>query len=553
MSTSPDYRAWVEVLPEFAQFNQQVQAGVVGGLAGAGSSGAAAMGGGLVAGIGKFALPLAGAIAALGIGSAVTNQIQQGIDAGIAYVKSAVSVGSDYNESLNAISVAYGEFASEIDRLSQSSALDLGLSRLDFNAIATQFSSFARTIRQDNPVGFIEDLSQRGADFASVYNLEVSEALRLFQSGLAGETEPLRRFGIDLSAATVASYAYANGIAEQGRQLTEAQRQQAAYGALMEQTAMVQGDFANTSDQLANSQRILQAQFQDAQAELGMALLPVLQEVMAFVREELMPVWVDLNRELGPALKSALEESWPTIKELAERVLPLIPPAIEWVIASIRWFIETIDGNLRMLNIWTGALNDIFALLKGDISINEFVANFVARVSEWREVVDARIAEVKQAFVQFGTDIAGVIYAIGVNLYRSGRAMMQQFIDGIRAMLKPLSDVMNNVMNFVGGFFPSSPAERGPFSGSGWSRILQSGAAIMDAFEAGLRPVEVPLTASLAALPGTRVQSADSMVAPDGTPIRRDPGPIKLDDESIQKLADAIFTRGRLQSRMGAV
>jgi len=114
MSKEADYRAWVEVLPEFAQFNQQVQAGVVGGLAGAGSSGAAAMGGGLVAGIGKFALPLVGAIAALGIGTAITTQIQQGIDAAIAYTSNAVNGAAALEQSVGAVTAIFKESSDQI-------------------------------------------------------------------------------------------------------------------------------------------------------------------------------------------------------------------------------------------------------------------------------------------------------------------------------------------------------------------------------------------------------------------------------------------------------
>ena len=64
-------------------------------------------------------------------------------------------------------------------------------------------------------------------------NLDVNQAAELFQSGLAGETEPLRKFGIDLSAAAVEASAYANGIAKAGKPLTEQQKVQARYALLM--------------------------------------------------------------------------------------------------------------------------------------------------------------------------------------------------------------------------------------------------------------------------------------------------------------------------------
>lgn len=525
-----DYRAWVEVLPEFQRFNQAVEAGVVGGLAGAGASGSNAMGGALVAGVGKFAVPIVAAIGALGIASSITGAIQSGVDAGIQYVTSAVSSGSDYNESLNAIAVAYGDYAADIDRISRSSATDLGLSQLDFNAIATRFSSFAKTIREENPAGFIDELSTRGADFASVYNIDVAEALSLFQSGLAGETEPLRRFGIDLSAATVAAYAYANGIAEQGKQLTETQRQQAAYGALMEQTSIVRGDFANTSEELANRERILQAQWADAKAQLGMQLLPVLKEVLGFVSEELMPQWLELNEQLGPALKEALEEAWPTIKELAEQILPLIPPAIDFIVTSLRWLVEQIDGNIRWINLFIGTFKDLFGLLTGDVSINQFVDNFIGRLTAWREVVDKRIAETMGIFVGFARDVIQVVNDIGANFYNSGRSIIQQFINGIRSMFSAVGNAVGGLMDWVAGFFPNSPAKHGPFAGLGWTQLGKSGEAIMSQFESGLYRVDAPLGLNVATAEGSAVSSGSGLGA----------ALMNLSDESIDRLAQML-------------
>lgn len=553
-----DYRAWVEVLPEFQRFNENVEAGVVGGLAGAGASGSNAMGGALIAGIGKFAVPIALAIGALGIASSITGAIQSGVDAGIQYVSSAVSSGSDYNESLNAIAVAYGDYAAEIDRISQSSATDLGLSQLDFNAIATRFSAFAKTIQEDNPVGFIDELTTRGADFASVFNLKVSEALSLFQSGLAGETEPLRRYGIDLSAATVQAYAWANGIAEQGKQLTEAQRQQAAYGALMQQTSQVQGDFANTSDELANRERILQAQWADAQAQLGMQLLPVLKEVLGFVSEELMPQWLEFNKLLGPALKEALEEAWPTIKEMAEQILPLIPPAIEAIIGGLDWFGESVAVIITYLNFLHGTFSDFFALIAGDISIDQFVANFQARLNEWLGALQTRLASAVGFFQDMGVGIATTIAKIGANLYNSGRAIIQQFIDGIRSMLGAVGNAIGGVMDWVAGFFPNSPAKRGAFAGQGWVQIAAAGGAIADQFESGFRPVAVPLSYTLTDPADGMSFAAAGLAAEDGARASRMAELVELGEETLRRIAQlvterlpsAIAREGRLNRRM---
>lgn len=86
--------------------------------------------------------------------------------------------------------------------------------------------------------------------------------------------------------------------------------------------------------------------------------------------------------------------------------------------------------------------------------------------------------------------IKGFFSGIGTWLLDSGRALIQGFIDGISAMIGKVGEVVGGVMDFVGGFFPNSPAKRGQFSGSGWTRLRGSGAAVMDEWTAGLHSVD---------------------------------------------------------------
>jgi len=205
--------------------------------------------------------------------------------------KGAITEASDLGESINALNVTYGDASKGVQGLGRASAKALGLSNAEFNGLAVRFSAFTKTIAGDggDVVGTLEDLTGRASDFASVMNLDVAEAARLFQSGLAGETEPLRQFGIDLSAAAVEAHALEVGIADSSGEMTEAQKVQARYSLLMQQTAQTAGDFADTSDSLANSQRILSAQTDDLRAKLGAALLPAMEGLVSFGLNSVVP------------------------------------------------------------------------------------------------------------------------------------------------------------------------------------------------------------------------------------------------------------------------
>lgn len=191
---------------------------------------------------------------------------------------STISASVDLNESINATNVVFGDAATDVLDIGKNASQSMGLSKQAFNAAAVQFSAFAKTIAGEggDVSGVVQDITGRASDFASVMNLDVQEALGLFQSGLAGETEPLRRYGIDVSAASVQTFAWANGIAQAGQELTEQQKVQARYGSIMQQTSLMQGDFANTSDELANATRRAQAEVENTQASMGQNLLPVL-------------------------------------------------------------------------------------------------------------------------------------------------------------------------------------------------------------------------------------------------------------------------------------
>lgn len=249
-------------------------------------------------------------------------------------LKGAITEASDLGESINAVNISFGKAAKGVLALGEDAAKAVGLSNVEFNALAVRFSSFAKTIAGDggDVTKTLKDLTTRAADFASVMNLEVADATAIFQSGLAGEAEPLRAYGIDLSAAAVAAYAMSEGISTSAATMTEAEKIQARYGLIMEKTAATTGDFANTSDGLANSQRILGASWDNLKAKAGESLVPALAGVTSFVADKMLPAIEDAGPkiagmfdglDLGPKVKDAF-------KTASDALQNLITTGAEW-------------------------------------------------------------------------------------------------------------------------------------------------------------------------------------------------------------------------------
>jgi hypothetical protein len=284
---------------------------------------------------------------------------------------SSVKVASDLQESVNAVNVAFGNSAAGILEFGKTAATSLGVSQVAFNNAAVRFSAFAERIVGEggDVAGFIGDISTRAADFASVFNIEVAEALGVFQSGLSGEAEPLKRFGVNLLQTEVNAYAARNGIGALGRELTETEKVQARYGLLMEATNKTAGDFANTSDGLANGMRILRAQVTDTQGEIGNALLPILAEILPIVRE--------LVTQFGQKLVTAVQGvNW---QELIATIVNLATAFVENIEVIVRvtvaiFALNTIIKTATVLMNLAAVAGKLYAFAMGQLAAGASIA-----------------------------------------------------------------------------------------------------------------------------------------------------------------------------------
>lgn len=104
------------------------------------------------------------------------------------------------------------------------------------------------------------------------------------QSGISGELEPLRRLGYALDVATLQQVAYDHGIMQSFMTMTQAQKSQLRYIAIMEQSANALGDMAATVQTPANALRILQQEFTQLSRAVGNLFIPALQRIIPVVR-----------------------------------------------------------------------------------------------------------------------------------------------------------------------------------------------------------------------------------------------------------------------------
>ena len=217
-----------------------------------------------------------GALAAKGAEMAF-SMVGRAIGGVTDFAKESVKAASDLNESLGKSQVVFGENADEIERWAERGADAFGLSKqAALEAAGTYGNLFqAFGLGQEKATTMSKALVELAADLASFNNTSMEDAILALRSGLSGETEPLKRYGIAISDARMRTELMSQGVTNLAGTLTPLQKTTAAYALILKDSSLAQGDFARTADGLANSQRSTAAEVENLKAKVGQGLIPV--------------------------------------------------------------------------------------------------------------------------------------------------------------------------------------------------------------------------------------------------------------------------------------
>jgi hypothetical protein len=293
----------------------------------------------------------AGAITALAKAAAVAAV--GGIVALTAIFTKATGKASDLNESLSKNQVIFGDHAKALVDWSKTTARSLGVSQNQALEATGTFGNLFRALKigQQPAADMSKRLVTLASDLASFNNADPSDVLEALRAGLVGETEPLRKFGINLNDARLREEALRLGLVKTTKDvLPAAVKAQAAYSLILQDTALAQGDFARTSEGAANQQRILAAVWEDSLARLGAITLPFatmvlpllvngIERVATFVTDELVPAiqrWIAENRPLIEQVRTTLVGAMEAARnfifnELVPRIREAITAIRDWV------------------------------------------------------------------------------------------------------------------------------------------------------------------------------------------------------------------------------
>lgn len=201
-----------------------------------------------------------------------------GIHAVFEGLKKSIDISSDLTEVQNVVDVAFGKYKKSIEDFSKISIKDFGMSELTAKTMAGRFQAMGTAIgfSQKKMSGMSVELTKLAADMASFYNVEQDDVAKSLQSVFTGETEPLRKYGLDLTQVTLEEWAHKQGIDAKMKSMSQAEKTMLRYQYVMANTGAAQGDFARTANTWANQVRVLKQNFEVLGSTVGGVLINAL-------------------------------------------------------------------------------------------------------------------------------------------------------------------------------------------------------------------------------------------------------------------------------------
>lgn len=237
-----------------------------------------------------------------------------------------IGSASDLNETMNKASVIFGQNSAAMEKWASGAAKSSGLSKQAALDAAAGFGDMFTQIGfgSAKAAKMSRDVIQMSADLGSFSNLDTADVSDRIAAAFRGEYDSLQAVIPNINAARVESEALAATGKKTAKELTAQEKAAAVLAIVHKDGARAMGDFARTSDSLANRQKTLSAMFENTKASLGEKLLPVATEVAGFLVDDLGPAaqkagdWFKTN--VLPPLKDFGEAIAPKVKDLMEKI-----------------------------------------------------------------------------------------------------------------------------------------------------------------------------------------------------------------------------------------
>jgi hypothetical protein len=328
-------------------------------------------------------------------------------------LSAATQSAADLNEEISKSQQIFGDSAQSIEAWSKTTARSIGVAQVEALQATGTFGNLFSTVGlgQRDAADMSRALVELAADLASFNNADPSDVLQALRSGLIGEAEPLRRYGVLLSETRVQQEALAASGKDNVKELTNQEKALARYNIILQDTQTAQGDFARTQDGAANQSRILRAQLNDLSTELGGKLLPSLVAVVGATND-----LIDAFTQAGDTFKG-IEGLGQTIEDIDVSQLVAMRDRLAEIKGEGDDVVEILDQIISRLNDVQGNLvggPDSRGGLRGVGAID--ASN--AKVDAQNLIDDARKA--KRDLEKLRAEFSALTKGLGLKLDKAG-------------------------------------------------------------------------------------------------------------------------------------
>ena len=383
------------------------------------------------------------------------------------FIAQAVTESNKYQEDLNLFTVALGQYAAEAQNYAEKVSDVMGIDPAQwlrnqgvFNTLLTGFGDTAERAQLMS-----QNLTQLGYDISSFFNISIEDAMQKLQSGISGELEPLRRLGYDLSQARLEQTALNLGIKESVANMTQAEKAELRYYAIMTQVTTAQGDMARTLEAPANRLRILQAQLTQAARAIGNIFIPALNAILPYAIAV-----VQVIREIANALANLAgfkltEVDYSGVNSAAVGAGSLADNLDDAAGAAKK--LKQYTAGFDELNVFapnTGSGSGAGAGGAGGFDFNlptyDFLGDAVqTRIGEIKKMIEDTLAEITTIVSGFMLAVGAILVVTGVNI-PLGVGLMAAGAVGLAAtvglnwtaMSSELASTLALITGVVGGF-----------------------------------------------------------------------------------------------------
>lgn len=189
---------------------------------------------------------------------------------------------ADLEQAVGGTEAVFGEFTGTIETFAEGAAAAAGLSERSARELTSTIGAILQGFgyTQEEAAATSVSLAQLGADLSATFGGTPEEAVQALGAALRGEFDPLERFGVSLTADKIALEAVSMGLAKTKTDVDAHAKSQAALSLIMQQSANAQGQFGRETETAAGRMAIAKAEFENATAQLGEGMLPVMTKVI---------------------------------------------------------------------------------------------------------------------------------------------------------------------------------------------------------------------------------------------------------------------------------